>query len=109
GELTVNGKIDGAGRGLDAIQDPNSIGNEYATILYDASFPQYPQTIGSTAGSAGIRYIQAQAWWQTFNGVRRIGQAAVARPALVVQDGALSGIPSELRGTPGIYGAPAIE
>lgn len=105
GELIVNGRIDGKGRGLAAIADPNTVGQGLVEDL-----GAQMQTFGSTRGSAGIyyggsgRYI---GYGIPPNG--RVGIAATPRFALATVAGELLGLPQELRGTPGVYGWPIVD
>ncbi len=103
GDFTVNGRIDGVGRGLDAIPEISVVGVAPAFVPIDT------QTVGTTHSSGGMNYFPSFAQYRPTAGRYNIGAAALARPALGVVSGALVNMPSELRGTPGIPGALIVE
>lgn len=109
GALTINGVIDGVGRGVAAIADPNTVG---ATQTTPAGLQYQRQTVGTTRGSSGVLYFPTQG---IFRGnlptsIQLTGQPALARFAIDVDAaGALVGEPTDLAGTPGVYGGPVVE
>jgi hypothetical protein len=104
GALTVNGKIDGKGRGRAAIVDPNTVGS--ARVV---DFGNSQQTFGTTWAGSGITYIASRASFISFVPASINGVPAMPRYAFEVSVGALLGMPAELRGTEGSYGAPVLE
>lgn len=106
GALTINGKIDGKGRGIGPITDPSVI-----DATYENPAPLAVQTLGSTEGSGGLNAVAISSvyFYLAFRGAQAIGIGATPRFVLEVRNGSLLSIPSELRGTPGMYGAPVTE
>jgi hypothetical protein len=103
GTLTVNGTINGRGRGLpgDASPDfPTTPPEPYPEPFSDTGF------FGVTR-SGGSVYLLDQLY-QEQPGVYSFFSSAVPRLNLVTVAGELFGLQSELRGVPGGYGAPAI-
>lgn len=105
GELRVLGKIDGKGRGIAPIADPNVVG----TPIDSSSFANTAQTIGSTNASAGIKFDTSLNTWYPYTSPFVSGPAAISRFNLIVASGALTNIPSELRGTRGIYAVGVVD
>lgn len=99
GNLTINGRINGVGRGLDAIAETYVVGNP---VSFTA--PPPVQTVGTTGSSGGINYFSTFGQYRPRPGRYLGGAAALARPALGVVSGSLVGMPAELRGTPGMPG-----
>jgi hypothetical protein len=102
GSLTINGKIDGKGRGQTGFSDGNTIGSAYAPVGTATV-----QTIGSTRGSSGLVY--SGGLFVEYHGLTITGRPATFRPSLEVVGGALLGLPAETRGTPGMFGGAVVE
>lgn len=99
GAPTINGKIDGKGRGLPALVETSVVGNDPVPFGENNA-----QTFGATRSSGGINYNSNFGQYRPADGRFNIGAPAIARPALIVESGALLGMPTELRGTPGVPG-----
>lgn len=104
GAFTDNGKIDGVGRGLAPIGDPNTVDHPLS-----GGFGPTVQTVGSTRGSDGIWWSSGSGEHLAFSSRPVTGIGAVPRFNLSVVSGELIGIPAELRGTPGIWGVGVLD
>lgn len=106
GSLTVNGSLSGVGLGVEALDDPSSV---------DAPYTYWPSqsvgnTFGTTQSSSGISYFQTGHYWGSNPiGNFKRGLYSVPQFDLRVTSGQLEGLPSELRGTPGVQGAPVVQ
>ena len=100
---TINGVIDGIGRGQAAVADPNVVNDPVTDFTFGPSLPRYPQTLGITRSGAGVWLSAPQVWASNRSNVYA-GAPAVARPALEVIAGNLLNIPTVLEGTPGMPG-----
>lgn len=106
GQLTIIGTIDGAGRGMDPLSDPNTIGQRREPYPP----PRTTAYFGATMPSDGVLF-RANLGWYTITGPRQNGRnPAAPRLALELDNsGTLTGLPADLRGAPGGYGTPALE
>lgn len=109
GTLTVNGTINGKGRGISAIADPNTVSSAFVA---DTTSPLVRGTFGSTRASNGITFNNGVSFdvYNDRTGIALTGESAAPRLNLSVSaTSTLLGLPSDIRGTPGIYGTPVVE
>lgn len=100
--LVINGRLDGVGRGIAAVADPNTVG---AAIVVPSQWTQ--PTVGVTRGGGGIWYVNGgNLYVGQGQPVTQRGNESLPRLQLAVENGVLTGIPAEARGTPGQYGGP---
>jgi hypothetical protein len=107
GTLTINGKIDGAGNGIAAPTDPNTVSGAFQGYPDPAANGAY---LGSTNGGSGLWHV-GSVYARNVIPATAVGiNSAVPRLALEINDDGttISGLPSDIRGTPGMYGQPVV-
>lgn len=105
GNLHINARIDGVGRGIAAVADPNTVGS---ALVFPSAWTS--PTLGLTRGGGGIIFTNGGNFYVgQGQPVTLRGLETIPRVTLVVEGGQLLGIPAEARGTPGQYGAPVYD
>lgn len=111
GVLTINGTLNGAGRGIAGVTNPYSIGGVFdATPFFSGNWEYQTTAFGSTRGSASLVALNLPTLplLKQILSIGNIGQQSLPRLAIDVSSGELLGLPSELRGAAGYYGLPVI-
>jgi len=103
GNLHISGRLDGVGRGHAGVTDPNVVSSPFVVFT-----PWTLPTGGSTRSGGGIFYTHGGNFYSGNGSPALVGIAATPPLAIQVENGELLGLPSECRGTPGLYGGPIV-